>query len=350
MALTYGFFNSVDGDRKYNADQISEYFKGLVSNGVYESVGNALQVKISSGMTVSVETGRALIDCKWLNNDAIYNVDISPAHVTLNRYTAIILQLNKTTRTIDIITRDGTEAASPTKPALVENTTISELCLAYVYVAAGVSSISQSNITDMRGSSLCPWVTGLIKQVDTSELFLQYQTAYEEYLAAMQSGFDTWLSGHVAEMDTWKAQQKADMEGWKDVQETAFDSWMTTLTEQLQINTYVKEYKNVVITASEVTELNIGIDEYDSANDILYANINGVMFVENEDYTISGTGSTAKIVLTNSIRENNTVEFRVLKSVIGSNSSATGDRIVSIESTNSFNVTDDGAGTVTITT
>lgn len=291
MAVTYGFFNSIDGDRKYNADQMSEYFNGLVSDGVYESVANGFQVKASSGMTVSVGTGRALIDSKWINNDATYNVDINASHVTLNRYTAIILQLNRSNRAIGIVTRDGENATNPTKPALTNNATISELCLAYVYVGAGASTISQSNISDMRGSSACPWVTGLIKQVDTSELFLQWQTAYEEFYAEMQE--------------------------WKKEQKELFDSWFATLSGQLQVNTYIKEYKNVVTTTTEVTELNIGISEYDPTADILYANINGVMFVENEDYTISGTGSTAKIVFVNSIKADNTVEFRVLKSKIG---------------------------------
>ena len=291
MAVTYGFFNSIDGDRKYNADQMSEYFNGLVSDGVYESVANGFQVKASSGMTVNVGTGRALIDSKWINNDATYNIDINASHVTLNRYTAIILQLNRSNRAIGIVTRDGENATNPTKPALTNNATISELCLAYVYVGAGASTISQSNISDMRGSSVCPWVTGLIKQVDTSELFLQWQTAYEEFYAEMQE--------------------------WKKEQKELFDSWFATLSGQLQVNTYIKEYKNVVTTTTEVTELNIGISEYDPTADILYANINGVMFVENEDYTISGTGSTAKIVFVNSIKADNTVEFRVLKSKIG---------------------------------
>ena len=67
MAITYGYFNSVNGDRTYNADQMSEYFDGLVSNGVYESVGGALQVTAGSGMTVNVASGRGIINCKWLN-------------------------------------------------------------------------------------------------------------------------------------------------------------------------------------------------------------------------------------------------------------------------------------------
>jgi hypothetical protein len=291
MAIKSGFFNSVNGDRLYNADDISNYFDGLISNGVYENVDDGLQVKAISGMEVGVQSGRAIIDCRWIKNDTVYNLTINSAHVTLNRYTAIILRLDLSNRVFTIVTKDGENATNPSKPAVENSTLIKELCLAYVYVGAGVISISQSNITDMRGSSSCPWVTGIIKQVDTSELFLQWQTAYEEYFA---------------EMEAWKVEQKA-----------AFESWLSTLTEQLQVNTYIQEYKNVVTTSEEVTEINIGISDYDPTTDILYANINGVMFVENEDYTISGTGSTAKIVLTNSIKANNTVEFRVLKSKIG---------------------------------
>ena len=44
MSITSGFFNSVNGDRTYNADQMSTYFKGLIGSGVYENVGGALQV------------------------------------------------------------------------------------------------------------------------------------------------------------------------------------------------------------------------------------------------------------------------------------------------------------------
>lgn len=38
MAVTYGFFNSVNGDRKYNADQMSSYFEGLVTDPEYQCI------------------------------------------------------------------------------------------------------------------------------------------------------------------------------------------------------------------------------------------------------------------------------------------------------------------------
>ena len=34
MAVSYGFFNSISGDRSYNADQMSAYFEGLVLDGL----------------------------------------------------------------------------------------------------------------------------------------------------------------------------------------------------------------------------------------------------------------------------------------------------------------------------
>ena len=47
MAITYGFFNAIkqsDGtyDRTYNADQMSTYFEGLVSDGFPSRIPSAV--------------------------------------------------------------------------------------------------------------------------------------------------------------------------------------------------------------------------------------------------------------------------------------------------------------------
>ena len=68
MAITCGFFNSIDGDRLYNADQMSTYFKGLIGQGVYNSVGGGLQVVAANNFSVDVKTGRAIVGdvLKWI--------------------------------------------------------------------------------------------------------------------------------------------------------------------------------------------------------------------------------------------------------------------------------------------
>ena len=173
MSITYGYFNSVNGDRKYNADQMSQYFKGLISNGVFANIGGAMAVIADNqSMTVSVSAGRAVIDFKWIENDAAFPLTISQAHATLPRYTAVVIQLDAINRLIRITTKDGTPASTPTQPAI---DTATELCLAMILVPAASSTIPQSRVTDKRGTSLCLWVTGLITQLNSNQLFLQWQ-------------------------------------------------------------------------------------------------------------------------------------------------------------------------------
>ena len=298
MAITYGFFNSLNGDRVYNADQMSTYFKGLIGQGVFEDVGGALQVLANSGMTVQVQTGRAIVgpNLKWLENDAPYNVSINASHVTLNRYTAVVVQCDVTNRTVSIGTVDGTPATTPTKPAMTNTTTIQQICLAYVYVKAGATAITQANITDTRpNSAVCGWITGLINQVDTSTLFAQWQTAYEEF---------------YAQMEAWEIQQK-----------NAFDAWFQTLTDELQIGAYVKAFsKTATITSTTPLGQSLPLDmanyTYDDT-DVFLVYINGLMAESGTDYSINSNLTPPYITfhMTNPVSE--TVDIKVIKSILG---------------------------------
>ena len=281
MAITYGFFNSIDGDRTYNADQMSEYFDGLVSNGVYESVGGALQVKAASdGMVVQVLSGRAIVNSKWLSNSATLILEISPAHVVLNRWTAVVLRLDIVNRLMTITTKDGEPATNPIKPSMQKDVSMIELCLAYVFVGAGATNITQANIEDTRPSNLCGWVTGLVEQVDTSQLFLQWQTAYENYYSKMT---------------------------------TEFNNWFETLTDELAINTYIQKFtKSVTITNSSVISLDMTGYEYDSS-DMISVYVNGL---NDNSYTLNTSGATPTITVS-AKASGTSVYIVILKSKIG---------------------------------
>ena len=178
MAITYGFFNSVNGDRKYNADQMSNYFEGLVTDGVYENIGNGLSVEAGSGMNVTVGSGRAIIGMKWLKNDSAITVPITTASATLPRYTAIVARLNVLNRLMTITTVDGTPGSSPVKPTPTVSNTIKELVLAYVLVPANSTSISASNITDTRSDdTVCGWVTGLLPNSHIEQYYKRVKLA-----------------------------------------------------------------------------------------------------------------------------------------------------------------------------
>ena len=150
MAVTSGFFNSVNGDRTYDADDMSNYFKGLLTDGVFASVGDAFEVEGGTGLGVVVGTGRGLIDCKWINSDTAVNKTIPSADPSLSTYHAVILRLNRTNRAITIELKSGTPASTPVKPSMEDSASIKELALAYILVPAGATSISQCTITDAR--------------------------------------------------------------------------------------------------------------------------------------------------------------------------------------------------------
>ena len=71
MAIKYGYFNSVNGDRKYNAEDMTMYFKGLVSDGIFQTIGDMFVVTAGDGLTVTVGTGRALVNTHWIENTTV---------------------------------------------------------------------------------------------------------------------------------------------------------------------------------------------------------------------------------------------------------------------------------------
>jgi hypothetical protein len=178
MAVTYGFFNSVNGDRKYNADQMSEYFRGIVSQGVFQHLDSGMAVSAGTGLSVSVAAGRAIIQNRWVQNSAALNLTISDASETYGRKDAVVIRLNKSSRAISIAVKTGTPAASPVAPSMTRDETTYEMALAYVNVAAGASSVT---VTDKRSdSSVCGWAS--VAQATSGEV--------DQMLNDMKTGFD----------------------------------------------------------------------------------------------------------------------------------------------------------------
>ena len=94
MSVTYGFYNSLNGDRKYNAEQISSIFDGLIVDGVFASIGTAFAVEAAGGLTVNVGIGRAWFNHTWTLNDSILPLTAPESEVLLDRIDAVVLEVN----------------------------------------------------------------------------------------------------------------------------------------------------------------------------------------------------------------------------------------------------------------
>lgn len=229
---TYGFFNSVDGDRTYNADQMSDIFEGLISDGVYESVGNKLAVQPNTGMAVQIASGRGWFNRRWVNNSAPYVLAISASDVTLNRYAAVVIKVDTTSsaRSATPYIKYSDFATNPVKPAMTRNETVSEYCLAYVMIRAGATAITSADIEDTRfNNELCGWVTGLINQLDTSTLYTQWEELFNGFMTTSTENFNSWLEDTQGDFNDW----------FETLQVTLDDEVATRLTAALPTTTTV---------------------------------------------------------------------------------------------------------------
>lgn len=175
MAVRSSFFNSVNGDRRYLANNFAEYFASFIANGVFPNPSNGLQVYEKQNMTVIVKPGKGWINGYFAVNEYDYELTFDNADGVLNRIDRVVLRLDFTNRAIDIAVKKGAFASSPVALTVQRDADAYEIVLADVYIAKGSTSISQSNITDQRlNTALCGIVHSLVNQVDTTTIFNQY--------------------------------------------------------------------------------------------------------------------------------------------------------------------------------
>lgn len=285
-----GFFDSVNKDRLYSADEMNRPYKRVITDGVFATPAGTpstdLQVlSANNNMNIIVKAGEGLFAGKWFENAADIAITVPNNTSTVPRRDSVIVQVDKRIagRKGSIIYRTGTPNSNPMPPNLSTANNVIEYRIANIYVSPSAVYIGQDAITDLRGSSECPWITSLVKQVDTSQLYNQWQAAYAKY--------------------------------YQD-ETTAFNNFMTTLTEQLSVSTNIVMLESHYTSTAEVTEIPINITGFDQTKDVLMVFVNRLRATPGIDYTLA-TADNSKITLTKSIVANQSVNFLVLKSVVG---------------------------------
>ncbi|MBQ1433280.1 MAG: hypothetical protein IIZ09_09320 [Ruminococcus sp.] len=266
--VKYGFFDSVGGDRKYSADDIGNYFVKLISDGVFATPATALQVQANSGMTVQVTAGWGFIKCHWLNNNAPLLLTLDAADPILSRTDRIVMRLDTAGRLCEIAVKKGT-SGSTSAPTLTRVAGgIWELSLAQIAVAPGVAEITQAAITDERAdTSVCGYVTGLIDQIDTTNLFAQFNSA--------------------------------------------FTTWFDSVKDEVKSTTIMIDLHSRYIASAGDTNIPINLSAYNSALDIINVYINGMRLQAGVDYT----SDSYYVYLSQAVTVDDTpVDIEVLKS------------------------------------
>lgn len=280
MAIVSGYYNSVSGDRKYNAETMSKYFQGLFSKGVLQNYKEKLVVtSANEGMKIKIPTGKAYFsDGKFIEVTAAITEELDASDVLLDRIDCVVLRSDKNTgaRAASVVIVKGANASNPVPPVLQNTDYVEELCIAQIRVNHLAENITQANITNtIPDNGLCGYVTGIINQVDTTDLYMQYATAYQEF---------------------------------KEESEEEFSSWFESMKETLKPYK-LTEYKRTITSSENQSTINVGIAEYNETLDVLSIFVNGFK-LDGDEYEVDGNAITLKKPL----YAGNKVEIVVYKS------------------------------------
>ena len=192
MTVTFGFYDSLSSDRRYNATQFSSLLDSIIRDGVFLSIGTALAVSAGTGLHVAVGIGRAWFDHTWTYNDSSLVLDITTPHAVLDRIDTVILETNsdQATRANSIKVIDGTPASSPVPATLIHTSTVNQYPLAYVLIIHSSTQIAQENITNKVGTTDCPFVTGILETLDIDMLVAQWESDFETWFTFLQNELD----------------------------------------------------------------------------------------------------------------------------------------------------------------
>lgn len=224
MAEKSYFFNDVNDDRVYLAEDFAMFFSTLIANGVFPNPSTNTQVLVNeeNPMAITIKPGKA-----WINGYLYWNPDnlvktLEPAF-TNPRIDRVVIRWVSNNREIKAYILTGTPATVPVATDLTRNSDVCELAIADIFVGGSVTAISQANITDTRMSdNLCGIVHALVQQVDVTTLFIQYQS----WIAEKQSQFNAGLIDYAATKQIEIDQIKADFQ-------TEFLGFMTSIQATL---------------------------------------------------------------------------------------------------------------------
>lgn len=289
-----GFFDAVDNDRRYSADEMNMPYKRVLANGIFATPQGTpstdLQVIAGSGMDIIVKAGNGIIGDKWYESAADIRITVPSNTDVVNRVDSVIAQVDARSsgRVGNVVYRTGGASA----PDLDTTAGVYEFRLANITVAPNATEITDSVINDRRGSSECPWITSLIQQVDTSTLYQQWNDAYNRYLLSTT----TMIDAYMAE------------------QSEAWERFFNSATQSFTVVCYFKFTSQYTTTAESTVNVPINIPAYNVDTDILNVYINGLAAMENIRYTINDAGT--QITLANALPEGQTVYFEALHAVL----------------------------------
>lgn len=311
MSVSSGFFNSLNGDRKYNTAQMSAIFDGLIIDGVFASIGTAFAVKAAGGLTVNVGIGKAWFDHTWTVNDSILPMTAPEAEVLLDRIDAVVLEVNgtKSVRENTIKFVKGNPSSAPSRPTLTNEGNVHQYPLCYIYRKYGTAVINQADITPMVGTESTPFVTGILQTISLDELLGKWQDELDRFTDARSKEVDDWIAQEESDFTAWFNKMKADLQQ----EQTVLDQWIAS--EQADFLAWYNQMKDQ-LSGDVAGNLQLEIDKEEVKRILLVGFEDETKEFSDDGTVITSTASDGRI-LTKTFSDGFLTMTNVLKSAAG---------------------------------
>lgn len=311
MSVSSGFFNSLNGDRKYNAAQMSAIFDGLIIDGVFASIGTAFAVKAAGGLTVNVGIGKAWFDHTWTVNDSILPMTAPEAEVLLDRIDAVVLEVNgmESVRNNTIKFVKGNPSSAPSRPTLTNEGNVHQYPLCYIYRKYGTAVINQADITPMVGTESTPFVTGILQTISLDELLGKWQDELDRFTDARSQEVDDWIAQEESDFTAWFDKMKADLQQEQNV----LDQWIAS--EQADFLAWYNQMKDQ-LSGDVAGNLQLEIDKEEVKRILLVGFEDGTKEFSDDGTVITSTASDGR-TLTKTFSDGFLTMTNVLKSAAG---------------------------------
>ena len=245
MAFRSGFWNSIDGDRTYSAEDMAIPFDGVITEGVFANWGDVFKPTVINESTITIGSGKAWVSHKWIQNDSVYHMPIKVsdyASSTEPRTVVVCLDLKTEPyyRFAKFLIEEQRNYSSFTdilNAVTDRNTGRNTLVLFAINFAAGDSSIQQTNITNLIGSAWCPYVTAPVQTVTVDDIRGKWDASCNALLKDVVGNAQT--KANEAESNF----------------EASFNTWFLTLKNQLNANQAANLQNQITALTDQLNKL-----------------------------------------------------------------------------------------------
>lgn len=204
--VTYGFFNSLNHDRRYSASEFAQLFDGILTDGVYPDVGDEFKVTTpSDGMKIVVGSGRAWLNHTWTYNDYALPFVLDASEPSITRIDAVVIEVNHDIRSNSIKILKGPDNSS-TRPTWTDTETVKTYPIAYITIPATTTEITEDMIQNVVGIEVdddTPTTPKLEvnQSVDNSDIEnittnwrVQFESYFSQWSNQKNEEFNTFIS------------------------------------------------------------------------------------------------------------------------------------------------------------